>query len=76
MVTDFIQVVSLNPKTDLNEELRTRARNYFEKDLFKLKNNSVFKKTVKNVRKHRDLRLLSNGRRRGLLWWNRLSMMQ
>lgn len=76
MVTDFIQVVSLNPKTDLNEELRTRARNYFEKDLFKLKNNSVFKKTVKNVRKHRDIRLLSNGRRRGLLWWNRLSMMQ
>ena len=76
MLTDFIQVVSLNPKTDLNEELRTRARNYFEKDLFKLKNNSVFKKTVKNVRKHRDIRLLSNGRRRGLLWWNRLSMMQ
>ena len=76
MVTDFIQEVSLNPKTDLNEELRTRARNYFEKDLFKLKNNSVFKKTVKNVRKHRDIRLLSNGRRRGLLWWNRLSMMQ
>ena len=51
----------------MNINLRKKGKNNFKKDLFKLINSSAFRKTMENVRKHRDIKLITTDKRRKYL---------
>ena len=63
-VIKFYQEAWLKPYIDINIELRTDAKNEFEKDFFNLMNNSIFGKTMESVGNHRDIKIVTTNKQR------------
>ncbi|GBM40973.1 hypothetical protein AVEN_250299-1 [Araneus ventricosus] len=59
-ILQFEQTPFLKPYVDLNTSLRQKATTEFQKNFFKLMNNSIFGKTMESIRRRANIRICCN----------------
>ena len=57
-ILEFNETLWMEPYIRMNTEFRTKSKSAFEKDFYKLMNNSVFGKTMENLRKRVDIKVV------------------
>ena len=63
-VIGFNQEAWLNIYVDMNAEIRKKTRNHFEREFFNLINNVEFEKPLKNLRNHRNIKLVTTDKKK------------
>ena len=61
-ILSYKQQAWIKSYIEFNTNMRMNAKNSFEKDFYKFRSNSIFGKTMENVRKHSDYRLINNSK--------------
>ena len=76
LLKEIHSLIKLKSYIGMNTHLRRATKIDLENDFFTLMNNSVFGKTMENVQKHRDIKLVTTGKKETIWCQNQIIILQ